>query len=270
MENKSRAGSNEKAKVHRRPSSLAFAGPAFPAASRRCGRGRRLRRQAAQRASGIGIRTPVRRQVEPASSCRRASIFDVRRKVRRRVELGRCVAGLSCRRRQRQPGREEEQVRPMILAIPSARARLHALQVRPSVPAGERGDEALGGGGRPFQQGERRAQGRRASTPVRASSCASSAIFAGQFLHEAHRVAQAGKNLRRENAHVGQFPQARAEREQVPRKVAAVHAGNIERQQRLAGCACHTSCRSARGTVRGAAWCRRRRCVRRSNRPTDR
>ena len=84
---------------------------------------------------------------------------------------------------------------------------------------------------RPFQQGKRRAQTGRRLLQFCVELCQRS-IFAGQLSENPHRVAQTGKNLRREDSFIGLFPQSGAERQQMSRKVAAVHTGNIERKER--------------------------------------
>ena len=47
------------------------------------------------------------------------------------------------------------------------------------------------------------------------------------------RVAQTGENLRIENFLIGQFPQPAGQRQQMSGEIAAVHTGNIEREERL-------------------------------------
>ncbi len=58
-------------------------------------------------------------------------------------------------------------------------------------------------------------------------------VFAGQCFQDAHRVAQTGEDLWRENFLIRQFPQPGAERQQMSRKIAAVHTGNVEREEWL-------------------------------------
>ena len=55
--------------------------------------------------------------------------------------------------------------------------------------------------------------------------------LAGQLVENARGVGQAGENLGSEDGLIRKFRQARTERQQMAREVAAVHAGNIERQQ---------------------------------------
>ena len=65
-----------------------------------------------------------------------------------------------------------------------------------------------------------------------ASSLASAAFSPAKSLQNPHRVAQTGKNLWREDLLIGLFPQSGAERQQMSRKVAAVHTRHIERKER--------------------------------------
>ena len=67
-----------------------------------------------------------------------------------------------------------------------------------------------------------------------ASSLASAGFFAGQTHCRTPTVSRRpAKTCGREDLFIGLFPQPGAERQQMPGEVAAVHAGNIERQERL-------------------------------------
>ena len=134
------------------------------------------------------------------------------------------------RSRQRQPRREEKQVLQMLLAVPlqSLRPLFQFLRLRS--PARRR--SAVAWSVARSSKVIRRAQSGRRLLQF-CVELRQRRIFAGQVSENPHRVAQTGENLRREDLFVGQFPQPGAERQQMSREVAAVHAGNIEREQRL-------------------------------------
>ena len=130
-----------------------------------------------------------------------------------------------------QPGRQEKQVFQM----------LRAMTLQRLDPAfefflfrGERSRILVRLSGHLGQQGKRRARSGRRILQFHLDLC-QRGILAGQTPENSHGVAQAGKNQRREKFFISQFPEAGAERQQMSRKVAAVHARHIKRLEWLEG-----------------------------------
>ena len=54
-------------------------------------------------------------------------------------------------------------------------------------------------------------------------------------MHQRERVAQTGEDLRIENFFLGQLAQSAGQREQMPGEIAAIHTGDVERDERSQG-----------------------------------